>query len=109
MTTGVIYLGHDNVVPLLFKDGDDPVDLSGMTKIAVKISSLEKNSEDDPDLFDLTEKADGKIGLKFGDLDTLPAAEHEIRVTIYDATNDDGIVWIHEDNTIPLKLKVIKD
>ncbi len=109
MTTGVVYIDHDNVVTLQLLDDCAPVNLSSMTRVAVKISAIEVDSETRPELFILDDLAAGKVGLKFGDLDTLPEGDHNIRVVVYDNANQDGLVWTHEDNIIPTTLRVIRN
>lgn len=109
MPTGVAYKGGDNVVTVLFKDGDAAVSLANMTKVKVTIGAVTIDSSvaEEADFFDLTEKADGKIGLKLGAVPDLATGEHNIRVVVFDDVNTAGIVWSHESNVQPTTIRVL--
>ncbi len=114
MTTGVIYIGRDNVVYVQCLDDGAPVSLKAMTKASVTTTDksgnwITVNSADKPELFVLDKLAKGIIGLKFGSLPALTKGDHKIRVVIFDKDNPNGITWQHEDNIIDLELRVIKD
>lgn len=109
MATGVIYADHDNVVSLELTDDDLPVDLTNMTKVQVTIDGVTADSTIAPDMFELGNVAAGIIGLKFGALAGVTEAAHKIRLVIFDAANQAGIVWSHEDNLLPIVLRFTKD
>lgn len=108
MATGTIYIGHDNALTLTFTDNNVAEDFSAATKFEVVLGSVSINSVDTPTAFDLTDKASGSIDLLFG-AQAIDAGEYAARVVVYDAVNDDGIVWAHEDDEDPLMITVVED
>lgn len=108
-TTGHIFTGRDNVVTLLVADNDTPVDLSSATDVQVTIDGITKSSAADPDLFDLSELVNGKIGLAFGSVTELTEAVHKIRVVTIDLGNPNGLIWVHEEQALGTSVRVIKD
>lgn len=108
MATGVIYIGRDNTVTLQLTDDGVAQDLSSATKFEVTINGVSVNSVDTPAAFDLSDAVNGNITLAFGG-QALTEGTYNIRVVVFDATNTDGIVWVHEDDPTTLSLKVIED
>lgn len=106
MSTGTVYNGHDNVVPLLLTDDGAPVDLSNMTKVQVTLAGQSFDSDVNPAMFDLAAREDGIISLKFGAAE-LPANDHPMRVVVFDNGNPDGIVWLHEQDALQRNLRVV--
>lgn len=104
-TTEIIYLGRDNAVALLLKAEGVAVDLSGVTRIDLKIGSTVITSID---------RAAGSIrwaqqDYQTGEVRIFPAGITGLEASalkrigylvVYDATNEDGLVW----GELPLKV-----
>jgi len=106
MSTGTVYNGHDNVVPILLTDEGEPANLRNMTKVQVMLAGQSFDSDVNPAMFDLAAREDGIIGLKFGAAE-LPADDHPMRVVVFDNANPKGIVWLHERDAVKRNLRVV--
>lgn len=101
MDSEIIYLGTDNTVDLILKADDVAVSLASVTKMeltvgAVLISST--NLATDTIRWNQAGYDTGEVRLQIGKVTGLAIGQYDAPLVVYDATNDDGIVWI----TVPL-------
>jgi len=104
----IIYNGRDNTFIVEFQDNGLVVDLSGMSKAQINVASNSYNSVDNAALFDITDKANGRITFILGD-QGIVEGEYNATIVLFDAVNTNGIVWMHEDDDEPLILEFISD
>ena len=86
-----IHLGHDNSIDLSFVIDGVVADLSNITRITIEFGDDTVDSDTSSSAFNWTE-GDGKMYLSFGD-ESIDVGSYNALVTIYDAVNDDGVVW----------------
>jgi len=112
MNTETVYLGHDNSIDLILKSKIPPygpwsaIDLSGVSKITLKIGSkLVESTNQASDLIRWVQSGyvTGEIRMFLGSLSStdVPPNLYSAFLTVYDSSNDDGIVW----GMIPLIVK----
>lgn len=98
MSTEFVFNAHDNYIGLILKsDGtaltEDEMDL--ITKITATFNDTLVSSEDKaagPIRWRQTGYAASEIRLYLGD-QSISAGKYRVPIIVYDATNDDGIVW----------------
>src|SRR5512139_1988724 len=102
MITEKVYLGRDNTIDLILKADGAAVDLSSVTRMVLVVGSVTIDSVIYPAAFnwDPTPAVTGKVILTLGELTTgeppaniLSAGAYTATLTVYDPTNDDGVVW----------------
>ena len=93
MIKETVYLGHDNAIDLVLRDGRTAVDLSGATRVVLRdlecVAILD--SETSPTAFYWGEGG-GKLTLRLGQ-EPVPAGTYTYHVIVYDPANTDGVVW----------------
>lgn len=87
-----VYNDRDNEINLLLTVDKVVQNLSAVTKAAIFGEDIDLNSDDNPELFDLSEMSSGKLTLKLGGAE-ITAGKYIIYVITYDANNANGIVW----------------
>jgi len=92
MLTEIAYLGHDNTIDLLLKADEEAEDLSAVTRMTLELDSTIIDSEKSPDAFDWDTDTTGKLILALGG-ESLIAGMYRTTLTVYDLTNEKGIVW----------------
>jgi len=104
MTTEIVYLGHDNSFKRQLLSDEHAIDLTAVSRITLK---LDKNY-DSADSYDGNillpglgleagdgmdiSTGDGQIIFRLGGQD-IPPGRYAAEITIYDDTNNDGIVF----------------
>jgi len=104
MNTEYVWIGHDNIINLILKVDGVAQDMSDITKITLSIDLLlisSTNLVTDKILWNKGGYAAGEIRLQLGEVSGLAAGRHDAVLTVYDATNTDGIVW----GIVPLMIK----
>lgn len=97
--TEYVYLGHDNTIDLLLKVDGVIYDITSTTKMEVEFGSTTISSATSASAFDWTQ-GDGKLYLTMG-AESIPTGTYNAVLTVYDATNTDGVVW----NTFKCKVE----
>lgn len=80
-----VYRGKDNPIEVILKLDDQEYDFTEAKEIDVKIGQVEFDSKSDPDAFDRTESAIGKLKIFIGDQTTIPAQAHNVKIQIVDS------------------------
>jgi hypothetical protein len=108
--TEFAFAGRDNAIDIQLREDGLPQDISGLTRATLNLQDL-ANPDDalvlidsslHPGIFDwLTRGAEGILQINGGTLaDVLAkATNYNARLTIYDATLTNGLVWTHEATT----------
>ena len=95
MTVETIYLGKDNAIDKELREDGSAVNLSSVTRMTVDFDGTLIDSdvvgEGSGQPFDWTQGS-GKVVFSFGSL-TIPAGNYEAELTVYDASNPNGLVW----------------
>lgn len=99
MTPEVIYLAHDNRVDLLLKADGVAVDLAAVFQITLKVGTAgalitSTNLAGDKIRWAQAGYATGEVRIDAGDA-TLTPGNYDAYLTVYDASNPDGVVWGH--------------
>ena len=108
--TEFAYRGRDNSIDIRLLEDGAPQDISGLTRATLNLQDIDApddalvllDSTLHPGIFDWTSRgADGILQLNGGTLATTLNAEkdYNARLTIYDATLVQGLVWTHEITT----------
>jgi len=96
MITETVYLSRDNTIDLLLTSDGSAVDLSSVTRMVLNFDGTLIDSDDYPDAFDWDLETTGKVTFALADAlaaESVAAGVYRVRLIVYDATNDDGIVW----------------
>lgn len=101
MITEKVYLGRDNTIDLLLKADGAAVDLESVSRMVLVVGSVTVDSAVYPAAFDWDTGTTGKVILALGQLmdgeeppaNILSAGAYTATLTVYDPTNDDGLVW----------------
>jgi len=101
------WIGHDNSIDLILKSkaagaAAVAVDTSSFTKITLTLDdqTIEStNQANDPIRWNQGGYATGEIRIRL-DAETVNAGKHEATLVVYDATNTDGVVWVHDNDLI---------
>ena len=105
MKTGIVYSNYDNAPVLVFTDEDGEYDLSAAQKIELHIASQSYDTIENSDVFDVSELATGRLGLKLGTLE-LDDGDYPIRVVVFGTGYPNGYVWCHEDDVQTTRVRV---
>lgn len=105
MATPRIYIGYNNSVTIQALDGGVAVDISAATKISVFLGTVEFDSENNPGVFDLTDLANGNVGLTYGA--GMEKGVYAVRLVTFDAIHPDGLVWTHETDDPQTLVRVV--
>jgi len=103
-----IYTGRNNTFTVEFQDDGAVVNLAAMTKVQVNVAGESYNSVDHAGLFDVSDVANGRITFDLGG-QNIVEAEYNASIILFDGVNTNGIVWVHEDDDVPLVLEFISD
>lgn len=86
----------DNTVDLLLKQGGEPADLSGVTRMILRDVDadweVDENDAGSSSAFDRSTTVTGKVTLSLGDQD-IPEGRYNVLLIVYDGTYTNGIVW----------------
>ena len=95
-----VYNDRNNTIDLLLKANDTAVDLSSVTRmiIADVNGGWSVDENDSPDAFDRDTGVTGKVIISLGEED-ITAGKYRVRLTVYDPTNTDGVIWENPDDT----------
>lgn len=108
--TEFAYAGRNNSIDLQLLEDGAPQDLTGLVRATLNLQDrndpkaalvlLDSNLH--ANVFDWTTRgAEGVLQINGGELATTLAVEteYDVRLTIYDAVQTDGLVWTHEQTT----------
>lgn len=91
--TAFVANGRDNTIELRLLADGVVIDGSSITKVELAAQGQSFNSDDDPTLFDLSQKADGIVILKLGGAGLDAGENQQAELYVYDAVNVNGIHW----------------
>lgn len=103
MNTEVVYLGHGNRIDLLLKADGVAVALTSVTMMTLTVGTTlidSNNGAADPIQWAKVGYATGEIRIILG-AQTILGGKYNAPLIVYDATNEDGIVW----GMIPILVK----
>ncbi|MGH8426396.1 MAG: hypothetical protein ACRES7_00225 [Gammaproteobacteria bacterium] len=86
-----IYIGRDNPFKLQASEDGASIDLSGVTKMAVRVGAADTDSDANPILFDWS-AGDGVVSIIVGLVPQLSAGAKRLRLIAYSDAWPDGIV-----------------
>jgi len=90
------YIGRDNSTDLLLEADNVAIDATVLTRAVVNLKSdtgsLDVDSDVEATLFDFT-TGGGVVKIKLGLAIGVAVDEYQAKLTIYDASNTQGIVW----------------
>ena len=96
MQAETTYIGRDNSTDLTLETNGVAIDASILTRAVVSLksgnASLNIDSASQSSLFNFT-SGNGVIKIKLGLATGLAVGEYQASLTVYDATNTQGIVW----------------
>ena len=99
MITEILYKSRDNEIDLELRANGIAVDISGTSKVEIEVGDLVLNSAKYPASFDWTTNgASGQLTLdiaRLNEIINLRASAYKTKVTIFDATYPNGLVWDH--------------
>ncbi|MHC4310874.1 MAG: hypothetical protein ACYSW3_00200 [Planctomycetota bacterium] len=99
MITETLYKNRDNEIDLELRANGAAVDISGSTKVEIEVGDLVLNSNNYPTSFDWTTNgANGQLTLdiaRLAEIVNLKASTYKTKVTVFDATYPNGLVWDH--------------
>jgi len=84
-----VYKGKDNPIEVILKLDEKEYDFSAFKEIRVKIGNVEFDSNSDPDAFDTSESAIGKLKIFIGDQSNIVAQAHNMKLELVDASDRD--------------------
>lgn len=98
MADDIVYLGHDNVIQLLFTEDGMAQDLTSVLKITVTLAGVTIESDNgvsDPITWNKAGMETGEVLLKLGDQSSLKPRvnAYDAVFVVYDGSHPDGIVW----------------
>ena len=104
------FAGRNNSIDLELQEDGEPQDLTGLTRATLHLANRNDpaaalillDSTLHPGVFDWTTRgAEGVLQINGGELATTIGVEshYDVRLTIYDATLVNGLVWAHEKTT----------
>lgn len=94
MITVTIYKGRDNPVSLGLKTDGALENITSFTRVTLQVGDVTLDSRINTTTFDWTTNgATGQLDLDIGMENDLKVGKHIARLTIYDATYTNGLVW----------------
>jgi len=94
-----VYLDRDNVIDLQLLVDNEPVDLSGVTRMDLVFDETVISSDDYPDVFDWT-IGNGVVRIKLYGMN-IEQRYYDAQLIVYDDSTPHGIVW----GIIPILVK----
>lgn len=82
-----VYKGKDNPIEVILKLDGEEYDFTEAREIRVKVGQVEFDSTSDPDAFDRSESAIGKLKIFIGDQTNIIAQAHNVKLEVVDASN----------------------
>lgn len=96
MSAETVYLGHDNSIDLILKADGVAISLAAVTAMTITFGTKKVESDNgdaDPIRWNKPGYATGEVRLFLGAEVITPGLYVAAPLIVYDASNDDGVVW----------------
>jgi hypothetical protein len=102
MSREVVFLTHDNASHLFLTEKGQIVGLSSVTRVVITINGTDYDSDDlgatriwwnEQEVYDEDGELHDVLKFKLGDQAITPGEYINCRVTLYDVSNPNGVVW----------------